>query len=92
MMTLDEMKKKKKELGYSNQRIAELSGLPFGTVQKIYGGVTAAPRHETLAAYIFLPPHLLVAPAKTATILNLVCILPLLLKCVNQICVFSFSV
>lgn len=50
MMTLDEMKKKKKELGYSNQRIAELSGLPFGTVQKIFGGVTAAPRHETLAA------------------------------------------
>ena len=40
MMTLAEMKKKKKELGYSNQRIAELSGLPFGTVQKIFGGVT----------------------------------------------------
>jgi len=50
MMTLDEMKKKKKELGYSNQRIAELSGLPFGTVQKIFGGVTTTPRHETLAA------------------------------------------
>ena len=50
MMTLDEMKKKKKELGYSNHRIADLSGLPFGTVQKIFGGVTTTPRHETLAA------------------------------------------
>ena len=50
MMTLDEMKKKKKELGYSNQRIAELSGLPFGTVQKIFGGMTTTPGHETLVA------------------------------------------
>lgn len=50
MMTLDEMKKKKKELGYSNSRISELSGIPLGTVQKIFGGVTDAPRHETLIA------------------------------------------
>ena len=50
MMTLDEMKKRKKELGYSNQRISELSGVSFGTVQKIFGGYTTAPRHETLAA------------------------------------------
>lgn len=50
MMTLDELKKRKKELGYSNQRIADLSGLPFGTVQKIFGGVTTTPRHETLVA------------------------------------------
>lgn len=49
-MTLDELKKRKKELGYSNQRIADLSGLPFGTVQKIFGGVTSTPRHETLVA------------------------------------------
>ena len=50
MMTLEEMKKKKKELGYSNQRIAELSGVSFGTVQKIFGGFTETPRHATLAA------------------------------------------
>ena len=48
MMTLEEMKKRKKELGYSNQRIADLSGISFGTVQKIFGGYTETPRYETL--------------------------------------------
>ena len=48
MMTLDEMKQRKKELGYSNAQLAELSGVPLGTVQKIFGGATTTPRHETL--------------------------------------------
>ena len=33
-MTLEEMKKRKQELGYSNQTIAERSGVPFGTVHE----------------------------------------------------------
>lgn len=49
-MTIQEMKQRKKELGYSNARIAELSGVPLGTVQKVFGGATSAPRYETLKA------------------------------------------
>ena len=39
-MTIEEMRRRKKELGYSYEQIAELSGLPLGTVQKVLGGVT----------------------------------------------------
>ena len=33
-MTVEEMKQRKKELGYSNEKLSELSGVPLGTVQK----------------------------------------------------------
>lgn len=49
-MTITEMKKRKKELGYTNEKIAELSGVPLGTVQKIFAGVTESPRYDTLQA------------------------------------------
>ena len=49
-MTLQDMKERKKELGLSNEAIAKLSGVPFSTVQKIFSGVTAAPRAGTLRA------------------------------------------
>ena len=49
-MTIEQMMAKKKELGYSNNRIAELSGVPVGTVQKIFSGETKAPRYETMQA------------------------------------------
>lgn len=47
-MTIKEMKERKKELGYTYARIAELSGVPLGTVQKIFSGVTTSPRYDTL--------------------------------------------
>ena len=47
-MNLEGMRKRKRELGYSNKRIAELSGVPLGTVQKIFSGATKAPREDTL--------------------------------------------
>ena len=31
-MTIEEMQKKKRELGYTNEMIAEKSGVPLGTV------------------------------------------------------------
>ena len=34
-MTIQEMKDKKKEKGYTYAQIANLSGVPLGTVQKI---------------------------------------------------------
>lgn len=49
-MTIEEMKERKKELGYSNEMIAQLSGIPESTVQKVLGGVTKSPRYETVAA------------------------------------------
>ena len=49
-MTIEEMKNRKRELGYSYEQIAELSGLPLGTVQKGLGGITRAPRYDTLQA------------------------------------------
>ncbi len=49
-MTLEEMKARKRELGLSNKEIAKRSGVPLGTVQKIFGGVTEAPRMETVIA------------------------------------------
>ena len=36
-MTIEEMKNRKKELGYTNRKIADLSGVPLSTVQKIFG-------------------------------------------------------
>ena len=49
-MTLEEMKARKRELGLSNKEISKRSGVPLGTVQKIFGGVTGAPRMETVIA------------------------------------------
>ena len=49
-MTINEMKKRKKELGYSNLRLSELSGVPVGTIQKIFSGETASPRYNTVQA------------------------------------------
>lgn len=34
-MTVEEMKKKKTELGFSYEQISDRSGVPLGTVQKI---------------------------------------------------------
>lgn len=49
-MTIEEMIRRKTELGYTNEMISEFSGVPLGTVQKIFGGVTKAPRYETIRA------------------------------------------
>lgn len=49
-MTIQEMKKKKQEKGYTYAQIAELSGVPLGTIQKIFSGETTSPRYDTLQA------------------------------------------
>ncbi len=49
-MTIDEMKEIKKKQGFSNKMISDLSGVPFGTVQKIFGGETSSPRYDTIQA------------------------------------------
>ena len=49
-MTISEMIERKKELGYSYEQISDLSGVPLGTVQKIFAGITKSPRYDTLRA------------------------------------------
>lgn len=49
-MTIQEMKEKKREKGYSYAQISELSGVPLGTIQKIFSGETENPRYDTLLA------------------------------------------
>lgn len=49
-MTIEEMRRKKIELGLTNEMLAEESGVPLSTIQKIFGGVTKAPRKLTIEA------------------------------------------
>ena len=46
-MTITEMNERKRELGYTDARISELSGVPLSTVRKVLGGITKAPRYDT---------------------------------------------
>ena len=59
-MTIEEMKKRKQEKGYSYAQMAELSGVPQGTIQKIFSGETTSPRYDTLQALenLFTRPHM----------------------------------
>lgn len=47
-MTIKEMQERKRELGFTNETVAALSGIPLGTVQKIFAGTTKAPRRHTV--------------------------------------------
>ena len=42
--------KLQKEKGYTYAQMAELSGVPLGTIQKIFSGETESPRYDTLLA------------------------------------------
>lgn len=48
MMTLTELKERKRELGLTNKDIAERAFMPLSTVQKVFGGTVSAPRRDTL--------------------------------------------
>ena len=50
MMSILDMQLKKKNLGLTNQMIADHSGLPLATVQKIFSGATPHPRYATRVA------------------------------------------
>ena len=49
-MTIEEIKSRKTALGLTNEIIAESSGIPLSTIQKIMSGATKAPRKLTLEA------------------------------------------
>ena len=47
-MTIKEMLDRKQELGYSNQYLSQISGVPEPTIQKIFSGHTKSPRRSTV--------------------------------------------
>lgn len=47
-MNLDDMKRIKKEKGFSMQYISDKSGIALGTIRKIFTGITRIPRYGTL--------------------------------------------
>ena len=48
MYSVSELKEIKKEKGYTNEMIAEMTGVPLSTVQKVFSGQTKHPRADTL--------------------------------------------
>ena len=49
-MTLEEMKRIKQERGFSMAQLSEYSGVPLGTLQKIFSGATEHSRYATRQA------------------------------------------
>ena len=49
-MTLEQMRKRKKQLGYTNAELSNLTGIPLGTLNKILAGATKNPRPENMEA------------------------------------------
>ena len=47
-MDITLLKQKKQEKGYSLAQISQLSGIPLGTLQKIFTGETKQPRYDTM--------------------------------------------
>ncbi len=46
------LKARKKELGWTNQKLAKESGVPMGTLNKIFNGTTKYPRDKTIDAIV----------------------------------------
>lgn len=51
-MKLEELKRQKRRFGLTAEDISKESGVPLSTIQKIFSGVTQAPRKATLDAII----------------------------------------
>lgn len=49
-MNLSQMQYYKQQRGYSYDKLSQLTGIPKGTIQKIFTGVTKSPRYDTLQA------------------------------------------
>ncbi len=50
MMTLEQMRKRKQQLGYTNAQLSNLTDIPLGTLNKILCGASKHPRMENLQA------------------------------------------
>lgn len=47
-MTIEEMKNRKRELGYTIDKLSALSGVPVSTLRKLFSGHTKSPRQDTI--------------------------------------------
>lgn len=63
---VEKMRLRKRENGFSYAEIAKRAGLPLGTVQKVLGGFTKNPRHDTLTALdkVLFPERSLFSPGE----------------------------
>lgn len=50
MLSIEEIKRRKKECGFTNAQLSKLSGVPLGTVQKVLGNTTKSPGIKTMQA------------------------------------------
>ncbi len=50
MMTIEEMRKRKRQLEYTNAQLSDMTDIPLGTLNKILCGATKHPRPENMAA------------------------------------------
>ena len=50
--SIEILKNRKKELGWSNYRLSKESGIPVGTLNKIFNGSTRTPREKTLRSLV----------------------------------------
>ena len=50
MMTIEEMRKRKRQLEYTNAQLSDMTDIPLGTLNKILCGATKRPRPENMAA------------------------------------------
>ena len=50
MMTVEEMREARKKLHYTYEMVAEKSGVPLSTVQKVFSGTTDRPHFKTMTA------------------------------------------
>ena len=50
MMTLEQMRKRKRQLEYTNAQLSNMTDIPLGTLNKILSGATKHPRPENLKA------------------------------------------
>ena len=50
MINLEKIKQRKKDLHLTNQELAERSGVPLGTINKIFSGATKSPKYNTMQA------------------------------------------
>lgn len=51
-MNIETFKKRKKELGLTNQQLSRISGVSLGTINKIFSGATKSPQLDTMEALI----------------------------------------
>lgn len=51
-MDIESLIRRKKELGITNQQLAQISGISLGTVNKIFSGATRSPQNDTMNALV----------------------------------------